>query len=271
MQKRHWSHADRPMRSTWRRPWRYHAIERVRDRQHHDTAQRLGHRFIEAAGQASHHHAAEQRRHIVFRRPASRLDEVADPNPYRDAQRDRRADRAGDGQVLVGHGAVDADVHQRLDIDHHGADVFRQASGRDDAANRVVDQQELVAGRVGVAERQDADAGGQLRRQRLLHGGVLVLDPDDALLGRHEPHDRREAAEHRRRLVLHQLLVFVEQRLTLGAVDDHRGDARGQFDRRGETASAGADDPVRLDAGEGGQGLGRGRLGDALTYRHGCL
>ena len=26
VQKRHWSHADRPMRSTWRRSWRYHAI-----------------------------------------------------------------------------------------------------------------------------------------------------------------------------------------------------------------------------------------------------
>ena len=80
------------------------------------------------------------------------------------------------------------------------ADVFRQAAGRDDAADRVVDQQELVAGRVGVLAaagcgRPSASCGASASCTAV----YLFLIPTMPCSGAHERHDRREAAQHRRR------------------------------------------------------------------------
>ena len=52
------------------------------------------------------------------------------------------------------------DVQRGLDVDHDRADGQGDAAGRNDPAQDVVDQDELVAGRVGVSQRGDLDGGG---------------------------------------------------------------------------------------------------------------
>ena len=59
-------------------------------------------------------------------------------------------------------------------------DGQRDAARRNHAAQHVVDQDELVAGRIGVAERGHVHAAGQLRPQQVDHVAIFFLDADDA-------------------------------------------------------------------------------------------
>ncbi len=130
-------------------------------------------------------------------------------------------------------------------------DVLREAAGGDHLPGDVVDEDELVAGGVGVGERNDADARRHLGLQGRDDVVVLVLDPDDRFCGADAVHGRPEAAEHGLRLVLQQLLVLVEERLAFGRVHEEDGGLRLELHSSGEAPAASSDDPVALSALDG--------------------
>ena len=190
-----------------------------------------------------HHHSAQQHAEVVDRRSARRRDHLADGDADGHAQRDGVADGAGDGEILLRHRLVQANVHQGLDVGDHRVHVLGQPAGRDDAAGDDVDQDELVARRIGVRQRwRRGCSSGRL----LLHRGddvvVLFLDADDALRRADHLHGRQHSAQERLGVVVQQLLVLVQQRLALGRVGDDQRHARPQLHRRGKSSAACAHD-----------------------------
>ena len=89
---------------------------------------------LRSAAGLRHHDAAEEHAEIVDRGSAGGVDDFADGDADGNAEGDRLGDGAGDGEVLVRDGAVEADVHEGLDVGDDGVDVFGQAARRDDAA-----------------------------------------------------------------------------------------------------------------------------------------
>jgi hypothetical protein len=103
-------------------------------------------------------------------------------------------------------------------------------------------QDELVAGRVGVGQREDANAGPCLRGQGREDVRVLFLDPDHALGSARPFHGHSQAPQHGAGLVVHEFLVLVQQRFALGAVDDDQWHLGAELDCGREPRAAGADD-----------------------------
>ena len=151
----------------------------------------------------------------------------------------------------MGHGLVQADVHQRLDVGDQRVDVLGQASGRNDTAGDHVHEDEFVARGVSVRQRHNANARGKLLLQRRDDVEILSLDSDDTLLRAHHLHGLDHAAQERLGQMVQQFLVFVQQRLALGGVGDDQGDARAQLYRGGKAAATGADDAEFADTGDG--------------------
>ena len=222
--------------------------------QNDDAAGGFGDGDVEAGGGLGHHDAAEEDAEIRDGGAAGGCDDFADGDADGDAEGDGRADGAGDGEVFVRDGLVEADVHQGFDVGDHGVDVLGQAAGRDDAAGDDVDEDELVAGRVGVGERGNADVGGGVLLERGDDVVVLFFDADDAGGRADDFHDLGHAAEEGLGEVVEKFLVLVQEGLALGGVGDDERDAGGELDRGGKAASASADD---AEFGDSGGGHGR--------------
>ena len=135
------------------------------------------------------------------------------------------------------------DVHRRLHVHHHGAHGQGNAARRNDAAQDVVHQDELVAGRIGIAERGRLHVAGQLRPQQVDHVVVFFLDADHAPLGADQLHGQADALDHLVDVSPQHLLVFVEQWLALGGIKDDSIGFSGKFDMRGKAGPPGANHP----------------------------
>ena len=125
--------------------------------QHDHAAGRFIDQGVVVRLERAHHHAADHVIRVGHGGPAGRGHALRERHADRHAERHRFGHRAGDGEKLLGHrlsrrrGHVDG----RLDVHHHGVHGQRDAARRNDAAQGVVDEDELVAGRIGVAERAD--------------------------------------------------------------------------------------------------------------------
>ena len=104
--------------------------------------------------EGAHHHAADHVVRVGNGRPAGRLHALGERDADRHAERDRFGHRAGDGEKLLGHRLAGRGGHVdgRFHVHHHGVNRQRDAARRNDAAQGVVDQDELVAGRIGIAQ-----------------------------------------------------------------------------------------------------------------------
>ncbi len=133
------------------------------------------------------------------------------------------------------------DVHGGFHVHHHRAHGQGDAAGRNHAAQHVVNENELVAGGIGVAKRGHVHVSGELRPQQVDHVAVLFLNADDAPRGPHQAHADGQALQHVVDVGAEHLLVLVQQGLAFGRIDDDRIGFSGQLDVGGETGAAGAD------------------------------
>ena len=138
------------------------------------------------------------------------------------------------------------DVHGGLDVHHHGADGQGNAARRNHPAQHVVDQNELVAGRIGVAERGHVHVAGNLRPQQVDHVAILFLDADDPALGADQAHADGRACQHVVDVAAQHFLVLVQQGLAFGRVDQDGVGFSGQFDVGGKPRAA-RPDHARLE------------------------
>ena len=115
----------------------------------------------------------------------------------------------------------------------------RNAARRNDAAEHVVDQDEFVAGRIGVAQRGHVHVLGQLGPQQVDDVAVLLLDADDAALGADQFHAGSHAFDHGVGILAEHFFVFVQQGLALGGVEEQRIGLPAEFDVGGKAGAAG--------------------------------
>jgi hypothetical protein len=98
-------------------------------------------------------------------------------------------------------------------------------------AQYIVDQHLLVAGRVKVAQlRIDRLMSSPASAHSLQRGDsslYLPLTPNTPRSAPVASHHRLQAGHHLRRVVDHELLIHVGQRLALGPVGDHHSPAPG--------------------------------------------
>ena len=132
-------------------------------------------------------------------------------------------------------------VDGRLDVHHHGVHGQGDAARRNDPAEGVVDEDELVARRVGVAQGADLHALRQPGAEQLDHVLVFFLDADDGPTGPDELHGGGHAFDGGVEVIAEDFLVFMEQRLALGRVEQHGIGLAGEFDVGGEAGPARAD------------------------------
>src|SRR6202142_2426734 len=222
--------------------------ERVSSRQDDQAAGGFRDGIVEAGGRLGHHHSAHQHPEIGDRWAAGRGDQMGEGRTHGDPEGHGRLDRAGYGEDLVGHGAIESDVDQGFDVQDHGAGVAGESAGGDDAAGDVVDQNELVAGGVGVGQRENADPRACLSRQGLKDVGVFLLDRDHSFGGSGAFHGDGQAAEHGAGVVGHEPLVLVREGPTLGSVHDDERDLGAELDVGGEACATGADDAELFEA-----------------------
>ncbi len=191
----------------------------------------------------AHHHAADHVVGIGDRRPAGRGHALGKRHADRHAERDRLGDRAGDREKFLRHGAAGRGGHVdgRLDVHHHRIHGQRDPTRRNDPFQRVVDQNELVARRVGVAERADFHASGQFGTKQVDHVLVFFLDADDGPLGPHQLHGDGHAVDGGVEIVAEHFLVFMEQRFALGRVEQYGIGLPGQLDMGRESGPARTD------------------------------
>ncbi len=174
-----------------------------------DAAERFGYRLIEIRADLAHHGASEKHAEFGYRCATSSFDRFSDGYADRHRQRDRIRDGSGDGEVLVGHRLIEADIHQRLDVHNDAANIFGQATGRDDALRNVVDHHEFVAGGVGIDQRKDANVGRKFGLQGVHHAVIFVLDADDSFGAAGQFHRDADATQHVVGVVHQQLFIFV--------------------------------------------------------------
>ena len=152
-------------------------------RQDHHAAGRLVHQGVGVVFEAAHHDAADHVARVGRCRPAGRRHALGEGDADRHSQSHRLGHGARDREVFLEDRlrGRPGDVEGRFDVDHHRPHVQRNTPGRDDAAEHVVDQDELVAGWIRVAERGDLDAAWQPGSQGVDDVVVLLLDADPAL------------------------------------------------------------------------------------------
>ena len=141
--------------------------------------------------------------------------------------------------AIVGAG----NVHERFYVVDHRADRDGNPSGRNQFARDVVNQIIFVAGGIIIAEQLDPDvralAGG-------LHGGdgvfLFGLHANDTVLRADGFHRELDAAHHVGSTFFHRHGVLVQERFAFCAVGDDHFRLGAEFDVRGKTAAARADD-----------------------------
>ena len=82
---------------------------------------------------------------------------------------------------------------------------------------------------------------GSFDRSRSITSLVLFLDADDAPLGPDQPHADGRAFDHVVDVGAEHFLVFVQQRLALGGVDEDGVGLAGELDVGGKAGPAGPD------------------------------
>ena len=192
VQKLHWSQALRPMRAIWCQSCRLRRTTTWSSGRTTHTAGCLLDKDLVIVLQTPHHHAAHHVACVADRGPSRRRHALGEGDANRHAQGHRLGHRAGDRQELlddrlpVGPG----NVERGLDVDHHRADVQGDSTGGDEPSQHVVDQDELVTGRVGVSQQSDLHAPRKTGPQGVDDVVVLVLDADPARRRSHQPHGR---------------------------------------------------------------------------------
>ena len=194
-----------------------------------------------------HHGSAHQNLEGVGRRATRGGNDFSDGHAHGHVQRHGLRHRPRHGQILVRHGTVPRDVNQRLDVGNHRAHIQRQAAGRDHAAGYVINQNELVARRVDVAQGADFHVVRKQRREGAHDVIVLFLDADNAAPRAHALHGRAQAGEHLRAVVEQKFLVLVQQRFALRRVHNVGFRLPLQLHRGRESRSSRAHYAVLLD------------------------
>ena len=175
--------------------------------------------------------------------PASSI-EIPEGRAHGNPERLRLPHRAGHGNELPDDGlALGGLVHvvQRLDVVDHAADLQRDARGRDQPSGGGVDQFVLVAGWIEIAQQHQVDRAPASRCERIAchRRGVLLLDRRTCRAGPWSACIMRvQSRQDLRREVLHQLDVFVQQWLALGAVGEHELHSGRRLDRGWEARAA---------------------------------
>ena len=95
---------------------------------------------------------------------------------------------------------------------------------------RVVDQDELVARRIGVAQGADFHAARQPGAEQVDHVLVFLLDADNGPIGPDELHGGRKTFDGGVEIIAEDFLVLVEQWLALGGVQQHGIGLPGELD-----------------------------------------
>ena len=179
---------------------------------------------------------------VVHGGAAAALDAVEDGGAHGHFDHRRVGDLAGDGDHLAGDGDLvhrPADIDQGAHVGHHGAHVLGQAQGRDGLAGDFLDQDEFVARRVEVVQLEQLQAGAfHGPGKGVRHIGVLAFDADDAAAGAGDAHQLLHGGHDGFGVLLHDVLVRVEQWLTLTAVGNHRIHLGVVLDVGGKTRTA---------------------------------
>ncbi len=118
------------------------------------------------------------------------------------------------------------------------ADIEGNSARRDNPAEGIVNQNELVADRIRISQRADRHA---LAKQRLELGdnvGVLFFYADDTLGCTGKSHRSSEPGENLAGEVAENLFILMQQRLALSGVEDDGIDTPRELDVRWETSPA---------------------------------
>ena len=213
-------------------------------RQHDHPACRLRHHVVRILAQRAHHQAADENRVVLHCRAARPRQQLAKRRPHWRPERLRLPHRTAHREKFPRHRPPLlrlVDVVQRLHVIHYATHLQGDARRRNQPPGRRVDQFVLIARRIKIAQHDKLDPAPAIvvleSFQRLR---VLGLDAELAGFRSHGVHHRRHAGQNFRREMLHQLGVFVNQRLAFGAVGDHEFHLRLRFDIRREAGPAGA-------------------------------
>ena len=231
------------MRATCFQVWFRRRMTTWSSGQHDHAAGGLIDQGLVVGLERAHHHAADHVVGVRDRRSAGRGDALRERHADRHAERNRFGDRAGDGEEFfryrpAGRGGH---VHGRLDVHHHGIHGQRDPARRNDAAQRVVDQDELVARRVGVAQGADFHASRQLGAEQVDHVLVFFLDADDGPTGPDQLHGDGHAFDGGVEVIAEDFFVFMEQRFAFGRIQQDRIGLPGELDVGRESGPARAD------------------------------
>jgi hypothetical protein len=198
---------------------------------------------VKVVGGLAHHQAAEAKDWILGGGPASGGQAVAEGGADRDYQSDRPADRAGQGEDLVGDGfalSSRGDVQEGLHVVNDRPDLEWNPGRRNQAARHFVDQVVFVTSRVIVPQEMDFN-GGFLASCLDRFNGVPVfgLDSDEALASTDRSHGEFHAGDQFLGIVFHDSGVLMQQGLAFGAVGDHNICLGPQLHVGGKTGPAG--------------------------------
>ena len=139
-------------------------------------------------------------------------------------------------------------VHERFDIVDDHADIDGNAAGRNQFAGDVVNQIVFVARRIIIAEQLDADVRAFARGGDGFDGVLLfAFDADDAFVRADGFHGELHSAHQFGGAFFHDDGVLVQERFAFRAVGDDGFSLGVEFDVRGESAAARADDAGQSD------------------------
>ena len=110
-------------------------------------------------------------------------------------------------------------------------------------AQHVVDEDELIAGRIGVLQRSHLHARGQLGPQQGDDVVVLDLDADDRPPRADQLHGGGHALDDAVDALAEDLFILVQEGLAFGGVQHQGVGAGGQFHVGGKAGAAGPDHP----------------------------
>jgi hypothetical protein len=212
-------------------------------RQNNDPASRFRNRLGQIGFKVSHHYAADDKRRLFDGDSARFFNAPGKRRSNRNTKRAGMSDISRYGNEFLRNRFSfrgGGNIACCFNIHHNGSDGKRNPAGRNDSAERFINQDKFVASGVRIVQRSDLHIADQLRVERFDSMFVFPLNTNNSRFRSCELHSNCQTVDELFGAVLDQFFIFMQERFTLGSVDDNGICFAGEFNMGRKSRSAGS-------------------------------